>query len=84
MEIGNLIWLLEWERVWEERVGGERLSRAHIEAAVDRNLMALVGEVVGVDIVEGCGNGGIRYSHSEKLVQELKGREERRAQARLG
>jgi len=39
----------------------------------------LAEEVVGIDIVEGPGNGGVycRRSHSEKLVSWCVGKEER-------
>jgi hypothetical protein len=49
-----------------ERGTIERLSGAHAEGAIARSLVVLVGEVVGLDIVGVCGNGGIvNHGHIE-------------------
>lgn len=83
--------MLERERVWKRRCLRliesrriERLCGAHAEGAIVRNLVVLVEEVVGVDIVGDCGNGGIDCSrgHSEKLVRGmLEERRKRRKRA---
>jgi hypothetical protein len=86
-KVGNVVGVLERKRVWKsrclhpiERRSIERLSGAHAEGAIVRSpVVVLVEEVVGVDIVRGCRNGGIHRSHSEKLVRGmLEERRERR------
>lgn len=41
----------------------ERLSEAHVQGAIARDLVVLVEEVVVLDIVEQCGSGGIHCNH---------------------
>jgi hypothetical protein len=87
-EVGKVVRMLELERVWKRRCLRliemrriEGLCGAHAEGPIVRNLVVLVEEVVGVDIVGGCGNRGIDCSrgHSEKLVcGMLEERRERR------
>jgi len=49
----------------------ERLSGAHAEGAINRNLVFLVEEVVGVDIVGVCEKRGIHCSRIHIQVEKL-------------
>ena len=55
----------------------ERPFGPHVEGAFARSLVVLVESVVGLDIVGGCGNGGILLikGHTEKLVRGVLERE---------